>query len=72
MTDAVLAAGIAAAASVICQVLISCRANSIVAFRLDRLEGRMDKHNNFIERMYKVEDRAKSNSHRLDDLERER
>ena len=38
-------------------------------FRLKSLEEKVNKHNNLIERMYHVEDRAKSNSHRLDELE---
>lgn len=45
-------------------------ANKLVNFRLERLEEKVAKHNNLIERMYKVEDRAASNSHRIDDLER--
>lgn len=45
-------------------------ANKLVNFRLERLEDKVNKHNSLIERMYKVEDRAASNSHRIDDLER--
>lgn len=45
-------------------------ANKLVNFRLEQLETKVAKHNNLIERMYKVEDRAASNSHRIDDLER--
>lgn len=45
-------------------------ANKLVNFRLEQLETKVAKHNNLIERLYKVEDRAASNSHRIDDLER--
>ena len=67
--EAIMVAGITALATIICQVLISCRTTSLMSYRIDQLEERVNKHNNFIERLYKVEDRAKSNSHRIDDLE---
>lgn len=41
-----------------------------VITRISALEKKVEKHNNMMERLFKVEDRAKSNSHRLDDLER--
>lgn len=50
----------------ICGILAS---NKLTNFRLQKLEEKVQAHNNLIERMYKVEDRAKSNSHRIDDLE---
>jgi len=43
-------------------------ANKTVLFRLEQLEKKMDKHNNLIERMYKVEERCKSNTNRIDEL----
>lgn len=43
-------------------------ANKTVMFRLEQLEKKMDKHNNLIERMYKVEERCKSNTHRIDEI----
>lgn len=39
-------------------------------FRLEQLEKKMDKHNNLVERMVAVEERCKSNTHRLDELQR--
>ncbi|HBS60935.1 MAG TPA: hypothetical protein DEA44_16935 [Firmicutes bacterium] len=38
--------------------------------RLCELEKKVDKHNNLVERMVVVEQRSKSNTHRLDQLER--
>ena len=43
--------------------------NKLVNHRLSRLEAKMDKHNNYIERLTVVEQRSKSNCHRLDELE---
>ena len=68
--EAIMVAGITAAATIICQVLISCRTTSLMAYRIDQLEEKVNKHNQMVERLYKVEERAKSNSHRIDDLER--
>lgn len=47
---------------------LAATAGTILA-RIGGLEKKVDKHNGLIERMYKVEERAKSNSHRLDRLE---
>ena len=38
-------------------------------FRLEQLEKKVEKHNNLVERMQAVEDRAKSNTHRIDTWE---
>lgn len=69
MTEAIIVAGIGAAASVICQIIISVKSNSLTAYRINQLESKVQKHNNLIERMYIVEERSKSNQHRIDDLE---
>lgn len=44
-------------------------ANKLVNFRLKALEDKVNKHNNLIERMYVVEQRCKSNQHRIDEIE---
>lgn len=38
--------------------------------KISFLEKKVEKHNHLIERMYKVEERTKSNTHRIDELER--
>lgn len=55
--------------TIITQVALALRSNNVIMFRLDTLEKKQDKHNNLIERMCNVEDRSKSNTHRLDKLE---
>ena len=44
-----------------------------ITTRLKYIEQKLDKHNNVIERTYKLEERCKSNTHRLDriDIEKE-
>lgn len=47
---------------------LAATAGTILA-RIGSLEKKVDKHNGLIERMYVVEERSKSNTHRLDRLE---
>jgi len=47
---------------------LAAMAGTILA-RLSSLEKKVDKHNGLVERMYKVEEREKSNTHRLDRIE---
>lgn len=48
----------------------------LMSYRIEQLEKKVEKHNNLVERMYKLEEnegilleKIKSNCHRLDDLE---
>ena len=41
-------------------------------FRLESLEKKVDKHNNFAERVPVLENTVKSINHRIDDIEKER
>lgn len=45
--------------------------NRLTVFRLSKLEEKVAKHNNLIERMYVVEESAKSAHHRIDELREE-
>lgn len=52
-------------------------ANKLVVYRIEQLEKKVEKHNNLIERTYKVEEsvtlldeKIKVANHRLDDLEK--
>lgn len=46
-------------------------ANRLTNYRIRKLEEKVNKHNNLIERMYKVEDSTKSAHHRIDELREE-
>lgn len=58
--------------------LIGAIANGkLMSYRIEQLEKKVDKHNNLIERTYKLEEKAevfeekiKVANHRIDDLER--
>lgn len=45
------------------------QANRLTNYRIEQLEARVEKHNNLVERMIAVEDRSKSNQHRIDKIE---
>ena len=55
MTDTVMTAIITGGLAVVSNLLISWQGNSKTLYRIDQLEKKVDKHNNLVERMYKVE-----------------
>ena len=76
---------IVAVISAVCALIGSCIANylqnnkitALILYRLEELEKKQDKHNNVIERQYKLEQRVevletreKVSEHRIDDLEK--
>lgn len=42
----------------------------LMSYRIEQLEKKVDKHNNFAERMPVVEEQIKDIKHRIEDLER--
>lgn len=70
MPETIFAVIITAGASIICQVIMANKSRALMEYRIDKLEDKVTKHNNLVERMVAVEERAKSNSHRLDDVEK--
>lgn len=85
-TDIVVAL-IVAAGSVVCQILINYsnrrkqeseneKTKSLISYRIEQLENKVNKHNNLIERTYKIEqteaimaEEIKAVNHRVDELE---
>ena len=47
------------------------QSNRLVNYRIDRLEEKVTKHNNLVERMTVVEQSTKSAHHRIDELKHE-
>ena len=45
--------------------------SKLTSFRIEQLENKVDKHNNFASRMPVIEEQIKVINHRIDDLERE-
>lgn len=63
--------------AVISNIIIVVFNNSKTLYRIEQLEKKVEKHNNFIERMYEVErvidvheEKIKVANHRIDDLEK--
>lgn len=81
--DTIISSLIAAAVTLIICVINNKteqdKTRALVEYRLQQLEKKVDKHNNLIERTYKLEEQAKLQeekmkvaNHRIDDLEREK
>lgn len=78
MATEIIVAVIAAAGGLIGSLIGMHQNANITNYRLEQLEKKMDKHNNFIERLYKVEkkvdvheEKFKVANHRIEDLEHE-
>ena len=76
MTENIIIALIAFAGTLMGSYFAQRRTTALVVYRLEQLENKVDKHNNVIERMYKVEqdiylidEKIKVANHRIDDLE---
>lgn len=59
--------------------LSNSKTKALLAYRLERLEERVNKHNNLVERTYRIEEeqeiikeKIKVANHRIDDLEKDR
>ena len=66
--SAVIAAAITAVLSFLGVYLSNRKQTVLVAYRLEELEKKVDKHNNLIERMYKVEGQIAELQHEMQEL----
>lgn len=71
MDGAVLVAVLGCVGTIIGSGLGVVAAASKTNFRLEQLEKKVDKHSGLVERMVAVEERSKSNTHRIDAWEQE-
>ena len=58
MTIAIISGLCVAIPSIIATVTANRKDNALVRYRIDELDEKVHKHNNLIERMYKVEERV--------------
>lgn len=65
MSDIVIVAGI----SLIGTFVGAFGGLRLTSYRIEQLEKKVDKHNNFAERIPVVEEQIKAINHRIDDLE---
>ena len=73
----IIVALIAAAGGLLGSLIGLISNNRLIVYRIDQLDKKVEKHNNLIERTYKLEEctelqeeRIKVANHRIDDLER--
>ena len=76
MSETVLIALISLAGTLLGSLLGILAANKLTTYRIEQLEKRVEKHNNVIERVYKlekneavIEEEIKVANNRIDDLE---
>lgn len=79
MSDSILVALITGGLALAGTVFSNRKTMSLLEYRLQQLEEKVDKHNHVIDRMYEIEKRAdvfdnrmKVQEHRMDDLEKVR
>ena len=72
MPDAIIVAVLSLVGTCVGSIAGIIASNKLTDFRLRKLEDKVDRHNHLVERMCKVEDRAMSNTHRIDSLEKSR
>ena len=78
MTEAIIVAVLGLAGTLTGSYLANRKSAALVAYRLEQLEQKVNKHNNLIERTYALEEhvslmdeRQKVANHRIEDLEKE-
>ena len=70
VSDVVIVAIVGAIGSGLCSLLGVIASNKLTQFRLQELEKKVEKHNNVVERMYKLENRQGELEQRVDMLHR--
>ena len=77
MTDSVIVALLSLAGTLAGAYLANRKSTALIAYRLEQLEEKVNRHNRVIERTYKLEEqesllaeRIRVANHRIDDLEK--
>ena len=77
MTEGIIIAVLSMVGTLAGAYLANRKSSTLIAYRLDKLEEKVDKHNSVIERTFKleeqaalIEERIKVANHRIEDLEK--
>ena len=70
MSETIIVALIAFAGTFAGSLVAQRRTTALIAYRLEQLEKKVDKHNSVIERTYILEEKVKVANHRIEDLEK--
>ena len=68
MTEAVVVALLALVGNVIVSYFSSRKSTALMIYRLDQLEGKVNKHNELIERTYELEKHMEIVEHQIDEM----
>lgn len=78
MTESIIVAILGLIGALVGTYCANRKSSALIAYRLEKLEEKVDKHNHVIERTYDIErrldvddERFKVMGHRIDDLEQE-
>ena len=69
MTEAVIVAAMALLGNVLVSWLANRKSTALIIYRVDQLENKVNKHNNVIERTYKLETKFETLEHEVEKLE---
>jgi len=72
MTETVIIAIIAAVGTILSGIISAIMANRVTVYRIDALTKEVEKHNNVIERTFKLEQKVEDMDGRLNTIERNR
>ncbi len=81
MSETIVVAVLSLIGTLLGAYLANRKSTALIAYRLEQLEAKVNKHNNVVERMYDLEERFSSHeklyeekmkvaNHRIEDLER--
>lgn len=77
MTETIIVALLSLAGTLIGAYLANRKSTALIAYRLEKLEEKVNKHNQVIERTFKLEkqeelleEKLRAANHRIDDLEK--
>ncbi|MBR0313371.1 MAG: hypothetical protein IJQ98_13360 [Oscillospiraceae bacterium] len=70
MSETILVALITGGLALLGTFLSNRKSAALIAYRLEQLENKVNKHNNVIERTYRLEEKAKALGDRVEDLEK--
>ena len=69
MIDTIVVAVLSLAGTLVGSYWSNSKNQALIAYRLEELEKKVNKHNNLVERMYKLEEQSTLLEHRISDLE---
>lgn len=70
MTEAIITAVVTLVVCLVNNYVMHNKTIALIDYKLSELTKRVDKHNNVIERTFKLEEKIKVANHRIEDLEK--